>query len=296
MASSLPRHPVRTDVPSLLAAGGTILVWASALPVMRFVLQTYGAGHLALLRVVFAALTLALYAGPAGVRLPRLRDCPAFLLFGLLAITLNGYGLSYGLITVSAGAGSFLVGSIPIFTAVLARIFFHERLGPIGVLGIALSFTGMGLIALGEGGGLRLDWGVGLVVGSALCQSVFYVFQKPYQRRYNALSITTYTVFGGLPFMAISLPGLAEATRLAPLSATLAAAYLGVVPLGFAFVLWNFALSRARAARVTSAMYTMPAIALSLAYFWLGEVPTLLTLAGGVLALAGVIVLNVWGR
>jgi drug/metabolite transporter (DMT)-like permease len=291
-----PRPTGRADLPPLLAAGCSITLWASAFPVMRFVLQHYDARHLALLRVVFAALALGLYAWPAGVRLPRLRDWPIFLLFGLLAISLNGYGLAFGLKTVSAGAGSFLVGTIPIFSAVLARVFFHERLGRLGVLGITLSFAGMGLIALGEGGGLRLDWGAGLVVGAALCQSVFYVFQKPYQRRYNALSITSYAVWCGVPFMAPSLPGLADALRQAPLAVTLAAAYLGAVPLGLGYVSWNFALSRARAARVTSAMYAMPAIALSLAWLWLGEVPTLLTLAGGALALAGVVVLNLWGR
>jgi len=41
---------------------------------------------------------------------------------------------------------------------------------------------------------------------------------------------------------------------------------------------------------------TAGSASLLIAWIWLGEMPFFLSLAGGVLALAGVIVVNVWGR
>ena len=59
---------------------------------------------------------------------------------------------------------------------------------------------------------------------------------------------------------------------------------------------WTYALSRAPASRVTSFLYVNPVIAAGLAYFWLGEVPTSLTVVGGGIALLGVIVVNTLGK
>ena len=82
----------------------------------------------------------------------------------------------------------------------------------------------------------------------------------------------------------------------APWSALLGCVYLGVVPLGLGFITWSYALARAPAAQVTSAMYTMPLLTTLEAWAWLGEWPAPLSLLGGTLALAGVILLNMLRR
>jgi drug/metabolite transporter (DMT)-like permease len=284
------------------AALATVVLWATTFPGTRYVLTAYGPLPLALLRLSFAALFLGVWAlgawaiGAARVPLPARRDWPALLFFAVMGVTLSNVTLILGLTQVSAGAGSFLVGTIPVFSALLARAFLRERLSTMAWVGIAISCAGVILIAFGEGQGFRINIGAGWILISALCQSIYYVGQKPLLRRYTALQLSVYTVLCGALLLAPLAGLLAEEARVAPWQATAVAAYLGMFPIALAFVTWSYALARAKAAHVTSAMYAMPAIAISLAYVWLGEVPHPLSLAGGAVALLGVAVVTFLGR
>jgi drug/metabolite transporter (DMT)-like permease len=288
--------PPRVDVPVVLAVGLTILCWSSNFPTIRFILQVYDPAGMSVLRVWVGALALLVYALAARVPLPALRDWPAFALFGLTGIALATLSLNYGLRSLSAGGGAFLIGTVPVFSALLAVAFFHERLAWRGWLGIAVSFAGVALIGLGEGGGLRFDVGTLFILASAGNQAFYYVFQKLLQRRYSPLQITCASVWAAALLLSVLAPGLPAQVARAPLGHTLAVVYLGLFPTALAFSAWNFALSRARAALVTSSLYLLPALAIAMALVWLGEVPAPLSLAGGAVALAGVALLHLWGR
>jgi len=55
-------------------------------------------------------------------------------------------------------------------------------------------------------------------------------------------------------------------------------------------------LARVPAATAGSFLYLVPASAMLVAWVWLGEAPGPLALAGGALIIAGVILVNRWGR
>ena len=105
---------------------------------------------------------------------------PGILLIGFLG-TIQQLALNYGARTVSAGAVSFLVGTVPIFTALLAITFLGERLCVWGWTGILTSFCGIGLLGLAEGEGVRFAPGALFVILASLAESLMIVLMKPQQ-------------------------------------------------------------------------------------------------------------------
>lgn len=280
------------DLRITVSLGLTILVWASAFAGIRAGLEAYDPGQVALLRLLVASAALAVYAAWVRMRMPEARDLPVIALGGFLAFAVYHLALNYGELTVSSGPAAILVNTAPIFTALLATAFLGERLRVWGWTGMIVSFFGAALIGLGEGGGLRLAPGTFLILISAISVSVYIVVQKPYLRKYGPLAFTTYAVWAGTLFTLVFLPGLPEAVLGASLETTLAVVYLGLFPTALAYVTYAYALSRLPASRGASFLYLIAPVAFVVAWVWLGEVPTLLSVVGGAIVLAGVVIVN----
>ncbi len=273
----------------------TILFWSSAFAGIRAALQAYTPGHLVLLRFLTASAVLAIYALATRMRLPDRGDWAHIILVGFLGFTGYHLALTFGETSVTAGAASLLVSAVPIFVAILAASFLGERLSTWGWVGTLISFAGVAFITIGEGEGIHVDPGALLIVLAALCTSLYVVLQKPLLRKYRPLQLVTYALWAGTCFMLIFMPGLPQAVSAAPPAATLAVVYLGIFPAALAYVAWSYALSQAPASIVTSFIYVSPVLAIFIAWVWLQEVPSGLSVLGGIITLAGVVLVNTRG-
>lgn len=291
-----PEPARRPDVRTLLAIIVTVTFWGSAFAGIRAALGAYSPAHVALLRYLVSSVALAAFAALTRMPLPRRQDLPGLALIGLVGISFYNVALSYGQVTVPAGVASLLIASAPIWLALLAGAIFHERLRPWGWLGIGLSFLGVAVIALGSGKGLRLNPRALVVLVAAVASALYSLGQKPFLARYSALQCTAYAIWAGTLFLLPFSPGLLAEVRTAPLSATLAVIYLGILPGALGYATWAYILARVPAASAGSFLYLVPAMAMLVAWLWLGEVPGAVSLGGGALVLAGVILVNRWGR
>lgn len=231
-----------------------------------------------------------------GVRLPRKTHLFRLSLLGFTGITAYNLALSFGETQVSAGAASLLVNTGPIFTVLMAAAFLEERLTSRAFLGLLISFGGAAVIALSTGDDLSLNPWALLVLLAAALQAVSFIIQKPLSAHYKPFEITCYALWFGTLFSLSALPGFGDSVRSAPWHATLAVVYLGICPAALAYVSWAYVLSRLPAGRAASYLYAVPVLAFFIAWVWLGEVPALLTVLGGLLALGGVVLINTKGR
>lgn len=299
MANPTQSLPANRNDAALGLSGGTlaaivvtILAWASAFPAIRAGLAGFGPLELGAMRFAIAAIPAGIYLLITRPPLPRWGEAWRFVTGGLFFVALYTALLNMGEQTVSAGAASFIINVNPIITAALAMALLGERFRLWAWIGTAVSFLGIGLIALGEGDALRIDAGALLVLGAALCNSITAVAQKPLLVRHKPLTVSAWNMVIGALILAPALPsGLAQAGA-ASADALFAAIYLGVVPSLIAYATWTIVLSRLPAGRASNFMYCVPPVATLMGFLWLGETPSLVGILGGLLALGGVALVN----
>jgi drug/metabolite transporter (DMT)-like permease len=288
------RHSL--DLRALIAIVVTLLFWASAFAGIRAGLLGYAPGALVLLRFLVASLVLIVYAIATRMRLPALRDVPAILLQGFFGIAVYQITLTFGEQTVSAGAASLLIASVPCFTALMATLFLGERLTVWGWLGIIISFSGVTIISIGSQGGLRFSPGALLILVGAIAECIYFITQKRYMLKYSGIELSTYAIWSGTLFMLVFAPQLMQELPHAPMGLTLAIVYLGIFPAAIGYVTWSYALSLSPASVTTSFLNISPILAVLIAWIWLGEVPAFFSIVGGVVIILGVLLVNTRGR
>lgn len=242
---------------------------------------------MAVLRFLTASLILVPLAILKGVKPPRKKDVKIFVLAAFFSIPGYHVCLNMGERFVTASSASMILSTLPIWTIFWSRLFLKEPFPAKAWLGVLLSFMGAAIIALGEGQGFQLNRYVGFVLLSALCGSIYTAIQKNLITNYDPISFNCYVIWIGTLFLLPFSSKLLISVQAAPLSATLSVIYLGIFPGALTFILWAMVVKQMPASRAVTFLYLIPLVATIIAWLWLGELPSLMALAGGTLILAG---------
>lgn len=274
-----------------LALAVTVLLWASAFPAIRVAVDGLGVRGLSLLRLAVASVALAAVGPLLKVRRPRRRDLPLIALCGATGMSAYQVFLNWGEVHVPAGTASLLVSVAPVFSVLLATAFLGEPLTATIVLGSAIALAGAAVIAL-TGGSAQVSAGALVVLAAGVAQGVYHFATKPLLKRYTGLEVACYAMWTGTLFLLPLAPTAAHDLAAAPASAAASAVYLGLLPSALGFVTWGYAVARFTLARSTAALYLVPPVALAVAFVWLGETPRPIQLLGGLISIAGVILIH----
>ncbi|WP_166677729.1 DMT family transporter [Amycolatopsis arida] len=279
------------DRRSLLAAAVTVVLWASAFVAIRSAGTEFSPGALALGRLLSGSAALVVILLLRGEGWPPRAAWPGIATSGVLWFGVYMVALNAGEQAVDAGTAAMIVNIGPILIAVFAGWLLREGFPARVLAGMAVSFAGALVVGVSMADGGRASvLGVLLCLLAAATYAAGVLGQKPALRHASALQVTTFGCLTGtvacLPFAGQLVDELATASW----SATANLVYLGVFPTALAFTTWAYALARTTAGRMGATTYAVPAVVVLMSWLALGEVPGWLTLAGGVLCLAGVAV------
>jgi drug/metabolite transporter (DMT)-like permease len=276
----------------VLSAGlGVVVMWASAFPAIRVAAPGLGITGLSFVRLAVAALALLVVAPFAHVRAPERRHALLLGAAAFFGMTAYQVLLNAGELRVPAGPASIVVASAPLVSVAIAAVTLGERLTVAKIAGSTVAIAGVAVVCLSRSGA-SLTSALWIVVGAAVVQGIYHPLTKPLLRTRSALEVATYTMVAGalmaLPLLPWGWDQLTEGSA----SAWAAALYLALVPSALGFVLWGYAMANLPVATSTSLLYLVPAFAVLIAFVWLGEIPHASELLGGLVVIAGVVLVT----
>ncbi|MGO2750446.1 MAG: DMT family transporter [Pseudoclavibacter sp.] len=276
---------------SLLAGLLVVVLWASAFPAIRVAAPAMGVVGLSLARLTIAAIVLLIVAVVAKARLPRRQDLGWIAACGFFGMAVYQLLLNWGELYVPAGTASIIVAAAPLVSVAVARVMFSERISLVTVIGSVIALAGVTLVCLARAG-VSLSGAVWIVVAAMVVQGIYHPLQRPLLKRYSSIEVACYAMIAGtimtLPLLPFDIHGLSEAG----VAAWLAAIYLGLLPSAAGFILWAYAVARMPVAISTSLLYLVPPVAVLIAWVWLGELPILAELLGGLVVIVGVVTIS----
>ncbi len=202
-----------------------------------------------------------------------------------------------GLQYTSAANTGWIIGTAPIFIAIMGVMFFKEKINLKQLLGIILAFTGLFLL-ISKGDFSSIDFisnkGDFLVLASSFTWGVYSIVNKKISLTYPPLMTILYLFI----LMAILiLPFTANTdtlVRLEHLSSIgwVSVIFLGIFCSGIAYVLWAQSLKEMDSSRVGAFLYFEPFVTIFSAWAFLHETITILMLISGIIIITGVIIVN----
>lgn len=206
--------------------------------------------------------------------------------------------VTYGVHWSTPFTSAVIMACGPVITLVLMRVLHGARLRRVQVLGVALAFSGVLLFMADKlrQADLRASGGDLMLLGAAVCFSLYTIRVTPLARRYGGMEIMCWTSLLASPlFMALTFwPALNAPVATFPVAAWGGLVWTVLLTALLAWILWSWTNAVRGVSRTAPLLYLVPPVAGLIGWLFLGEVLTAWKLAGGAIAMTGV-ALAQWG-
>ncbi len=289
----------------LLAFAAVYLVWGSTYLAIRFGVETIPPFLLGGTRFLVAGVILAVISHAGGAPVPKLAEWKSATISGVFMVV-GGNGLvCWAGQYVPSGLTALLVATVPLWLVAIARLGpDRETPGPMEMAGLVLGLGGVALLVGTSGAevGIRgasasqVAAGALVVVGASVSWAIGSMYNLRAALPQPPLYGTALTMAaGGLILLLIGL-ATGEFGRLSPgdvsLRSWLSLAYLTAMGSIVAFSAYMWLLRTVRPAAAGTYAYVNPVVALFLGWRLADEPFTLPMLAGTVIIVAGVVLVQ----
>lgn len=272
------------------------IIWALNFSVVKVSLQEIDALSFNALRYILAAVLLAYTAKARGYSLKVDRED----FWPLVGIALVGnvlyqlffiIGVDY---TYSANS-AVILGTIPVWVALLSHLFTDEKLNRHKAIGIGLAFTGIVLIVTGSKVGISIAsktfLGDLIILCAAVSWGVYTIMAKRYLKKYPSTQFTGVMSLMGMFFLLIiGLPSLTQVNWAGiSLKGWGGLIYSGLLSIGLSYLIWNDSVSKIGAVRTAAYQNLVPVLGLIFGVVLLQEALTLQQYSGSTLVIIGII-------
>jgi drug/metabolite transporter (DMT)-like permease len=261
-------------------------VWGASFLFMRVAAPEFGAAALVDVRLALGSLVLLPFLWKARAQFP-LRIWPKLALIGAINSAVPFVLFAWAAQRSPAGVGAICNSMTVLFTALVGFLFFSERISLRRTIALLVGFAGVVVLASGKTEGASIGWAVAAGAGAAFLYGIGLNLVRRHVTGLPAAAVAAATLGTStlllLPFAIAQWPDHAISAK-----AWGAAAALGVMCTGFAFVFYYRLIARVGAARAATTTYLVPLFAVLWAWMLLGEAVTGTMIASGLLILGSV--------
>ena len=248
------------------------------------------------LRVVSAAIMLTLYLALTNPNLLKIdfRDSLSFIGTGIFSIVFFNWAYFTAIEEVSLSIAVILLYTGPAFVTLLSWIFFNEPMTRRKVGALVVTLVGCALvIRLLPIGDERISWYGFLVgIGSGFGYALYSIFGKHALKKYESLTVITYTfVFASVVMLPLSGFTI-EAGQLAGGYVWMQILGLGFFPTALAYMLYTTGLSMVESSRASITATVEPVVATLLGMLVFNEMLTAYQVLGILLVLVAVVLIQ----
>jgi drug/metabolite transporter (DMT)-like permease len=128
------------------------LVWGSTYLAIRVTDRTMPPLLMSSVRFLIAGAALYAFASRGRAR-PTLREWQAAAIVGAALLLIGNGGVAWAETRLESGLAALIVAIIPLWVALMDRVFFGRRLSPLAFAGLVVGFAGVALLVRPGGGG-----------------------------------------------------------------------------------------------------------------------------------------------